>query len=346
MAVVKIADVIVPDEFTGYTQQLTEEKSRLIASGAIVRDPSVDGLLAGAGLTFTMPSWEDLDDDEENISNDDDTDEASTGKIGTGAEIAIRLNRNHGWSSMSLVKDLINEDPLAAIGGRVATYWVSRQDHLFIATMNGVFSNNDKATPGGGAVQGDLTLDISADGSGGTFEDGVTNFSTDAVQDTCLTMGDSMDDLTLVFMHSVIYNRALKLNMIDFVPAADQGAPIARFLRRTVVISDRMPYEDGNYETWFFGSGAVRLGVGTPDNATEVERKASAGNGGGQDKLWNRVKWAMHPSGHAYVGGSTVPGGPSNAATSGNLAHADSFRRVFPERKQIKIARLITKEHD
>ena len=51
----------------------------------------------------------------------------------------------------------------------------------------------------------------------------------------------------------------------------------------------------------------------------------------------------MHPVGHAYVG--TAPkGGPSNAATTNNLADAASWQRAFTERKQIKVARLITRE--
>ena len=74
-----------------------------------------------------------------------------------------------------------------------------------------------------------------------------------------------------------------------------------------------------------------------------VERKEAAGLGGGQDILYDRVEWCLHPVGHAYIGTPPV-GGPSNATTANNLANAGSWRRVFTERKQIKIARLITRE--
>ena len=72
-------------------------------------------------------------------------------------------------------------------------------------------------------------------------------------------------------------------------------------------------------------------------------RAPSAGNGSGQDTLFNRVEWCMAPVGYAYVG-TAASGGPSNAATTNNLAAATSWRRVFPERKQISIARLVTRE--
>lgn len=55
--ITQIADVVVPEIFTPYVQQLTEEKVRLIQSGVAVRDPFMDTLLAGGGLTFNVPSF-------------------------------------------------------------------------------------------------------------------------------------------------------------------------------------------------------------------------------------------------------------------------------------------------
>ena len=99
----------------------------------------------------------------------------------------------------------------------------------------------------------------------------------------------------------------------------------------------------GMYETWLFEAGALQLGVGAPKMPTEVQRQAQAGNGGGQEILYNRVEWCIHPMGHAYIG--TAPnGGPSNAASSNNLNIAGSWNRVYSERKQIKFARLLTRE--
>ena len=46
MALVQITDVVVPEVFTPYIQQLTEEKTRLIQSGAAARSPVLDQLLA------------------------------------------------------------------------------------------------------------------------------------------------------------------------------------------------------------------------------------------------------------------------------------------------------------
>jgi hypothetical protein len=83
--------------------------------------------------------------------------------------------------------------------------------------------------------------------------------------------------------------------------------------------------------------------MGSPKVPTEVWRDPAAGNGSGQEVLHSRIELCLHPVGHAYVG-TPANGGPSNAATTNNLAHQDSWKRVFPERKQIKIARLKTRE--
>jgi len=343
--ITKIADVVVPQIFGPYVQQQTEEKSRLIQSGAMVVDAALASDLAGGGLTFNSPSFKDLDNDTDNVASDNDAAASSPNKIGTSTEIQVRLSRNNSWSAMNLTADLAGADPMAAIAGRVSGYWARRLQAAFIATMKGVFADNAAAPTGTEHTANDLTNDIS---NSGTFADGVTNFSAEAFLDACVTMGDSMEDLGLVFMHSIVYNRALKNNLIDFIPDSRNAdaQKIPTFLGRQVVVDDGVPRSSGVFETWIFGAGAVRFVQASPKTApdTEVWRAPEKGNGHGQDILYSRTEWIIHPVGHKFAVASPASGGPSNASTSGNLAHLDSWQRVFPERKQIKIARLITTE--
>jgi hypothetical protein len=341
----QLADVIVPSIFTPYVQQLTEQKARLIQSGVVARDAFIDQLLSGGGLTFNVPSFKDLDNDQERVSNDT-TGGHFTGaanpdplKTGTSQEIAVRMSRNNSWSSMDLTAQLAGADPMASIGGRVGYYWTRRLQAAFIATMTGVFADNAAAPTGTEHVANDLTVDI----KGGAYAAGVTDFSAEAFIDACQTMGDSSDDIVSVMVHSIVFSRMQKNNLIDFIPDATGQIRIPTFLGREVIVDDSMPYSGGIAESWLFGRGAVRLGVGSPKVPTEVSRIASGGNGGGQDVLYSRVEWTLHPTGHAYVG-TPANGGPSNASTTNNLANAASWGRRFPERKQIKIARLITRE--
>ena len=344
----QVSDVIVPEIFTPYVQQLTEEKARLVQSGAVARDEMMDSFLAGGGLTFNMPSWRDLDNDADNVSTDDVSDviaadynagtpnprlDATPLKIETDQEIAVRLNRNQHWSSADLTADLAGSDPQSAIASRVAYYWARRLQAVFIATWNGVIADNVAND------SGDYQNDI----SGGGFVEGVTTFSAEAFIDTALTMGDSMEDLTMIMVHSVVYARMQKNNLIDFIPDARGEILIPTFLRREVIIDDGLPVTSGVHDTWLFGAGASRLGVATPQVGTEVYREPLAGNGGGQEILSSRVQWSLHPMGHAYTG--TAPnGGPGNGTGANQLNNAGSWDRRRPERKQIKFARLVTRE--
>lgn len=338
-----LADVIVPEIFTSYSMSLTEEKSRLIRSGAVVADQELSDLLNGGGLTFNMRTYDDLENDEENIADESLPVNLSGGvtdplpkKIGAIQEIAARMERNQSWSSTKLSKLLNGDDPAEAIAARVSDYWVRRQQTAFVATINGIFADNALVVGGNGThVQNDMTVDI----SGGAYSAGVTDFSAEAFIDATLTMGDSMEDLTMVMMHSVVYSRAQKNNLIDFIPDSNGKINIPTFLGREVIVDDGVPFSATIFETWMFGGGAVLFGQGSPDVPTETSRSAGAGNGNGLDVLHNRVRWGFHPKGHAYV--ATPPsGGPTNA----NLAAAANWERRFPERKQIKIARLITRE--
>lgn len=348
--ITSIEDVIVPEVFTGYAQQLTEEKSRLIQSGAMVRDEQIDSMLAGAGLTFNIPSYQDLDNDADNVSTDaaDDSITGGSGnsspkKIVTGQETAVRLSRNQSWSSADLTAALIANDPMEAIAQRVSSYWARRLQAAFVATMTGVFADNAAAPTGTEHVAGDMTNDLSTLNTS-TYSAGVTDFSAPAFLDAAVTLGDSQEDLGMVMVHSIVYNRMQKNNLIDFVPDARGETRIPTFLGRSVIVDDSMPSpSSGVYETWIFGAGAVRFGRSAPKVPVETERKPGSGNGGGSEILYNRVEWCIHPNGHKYAG-SAAEGGPSNAATANNLAAAASWQRVFPERKQIKIARLITRE--
>ncbi len=344
----QVTDIVVPEIFTPYVQQLTEQKARVVQSGALRREGLLDNHLAGGGLTFNVPSFRDLDDDADLISTDAPADiiNAAFGgaghparvdsvplKIETDQEIAVRLNRNRSWSSADLAAALAGEDPLSAIANRVAFWWTRKMQAVFIATWNGVIADNVANDAG------DYENDISGVG----FVDGVTNFSAEAFLDALVTMGDSQENLTLVMVHSVVMNRMQKNNLIDFIPDARGEVNIPTFQGKEVLVDDGLPVTGNVYDSWLFGAGAAGLGVAAPKVPTEVHREPLAGNGGGQEILTSRIQWTIHPGGHAYTG-TPANGGPGNGAGANDLAAAGSWNRVFPERKQVNFARLVTRE--
>jgi hypothetical protein len=331
-----ISDIVVPSHFTPYVQQLTEQKSNLIKSGAVVRDPLLDQFLGGGGITTNIPSFKDLARTADRVSDDQDT-VASAGKIGSATEIQVRLSRNQSWGAADLAGDLAGEDPLMAIASRVADYRASMLQSAFVNTVKGVFADNAAAPDASEHVANDMTWDV----SGSSFSKGITDFTTESFIDAAFTMGDSFTSLKTLFVHSIVFAGMRKNDLIDFVPDSTGTLQMPFFQDMRVIVDDEMPYNTSTKvaESWIFGDGAVRLGFGNPKTPTEVYRDPRSGNGGGSEELFSRWEWCIAPSGVAYVGTATK-GGPSNAT----LATASSWKRVFAERKQIKIARLITRQ--
>lgn len=335
MAITAVADVVVPVVYAQYQQTFTEQKSELVQSGAMTRDPEIDAKLAGGGLTFNLPRWRDLADDAANVSIGATGSAATPKNITTHSEKGVRLSRNQGWGAVDLAEALAGDDPMMRIAARVAPYWTRRLQDAVLATLKGVFADNTAND------SGDYTKDIS-----GAFGPS-TEFSGSAFLDAVFTMGDSEKDLGIVIMHSAVYAKALKNDFIDFIPdAVNQNAQeIPFYLGRRVLVDDRMPKSGGTYETFILGAGALRWGFGTPKTPLESIRVPRDANGGGSEELWSRVEWCIHPTGHAFVAGTIADGGPDDTANANMLGAAASWNRVAAERKQVKIARLITTEH-
>lgn len=337
MATTRISDVVVPEIFGPYVQNLTTELSELIRSGAVSNDAVLSDKLSGGGLTFNEPSWRDLANEEENTSNDDPADKSTPSKTGSLNEVQVRLSRNFSWSTMDLSGTLAGSDPMQSIASRVAYYWTRRQQALFIATAQGVFANDALPTDAN-HIQNEMTLDV----SGASFVNGVTNFTTEGYLDALQTMGDAQKKLGVMMVHSVVLTRMKKNNLIDFIPDARGEVLIPTFQGKLVIEDDSMPHDKttGLFDTWIFGAGAFRFGSGSAPVPVAVERDESAGHGGGQEILYNRVEWCMAPAGYAYIGSLAEKGGPKNAV----IKQANSWQRVFPERKQIKMVRYVTRE--
>lgn len=334
----RIADIVVPEIFAGYVQTLTQEKSRLVQSAALTMDQRLSDNLSGGGLTFNEPFYHDLlsadGDHAENISTDKGAD-STPDNIQASTEVQIRMSRNKSWGAADLTAALAGNDPMNAIANRVADWRVRRLQAAWLATMKGVFATNDAAPSASSThIQKDLTLDIS------TQTGDAAKFSASAFISATGLMGDSMGQLTMVMMHSIVYQQLQRLNLIDFIPDARGEVNIAYYQGREVIVDDGMPNSNGVFHTYLIGAGATALGAGSPKVPVAVKRNEEANNGAGEEILFNRWEWIIHPVGHAWRGTAASKGGPSNI----ELGAAGTFDRVYRERKMIRIARLITKE--
>ena len=331
MAQTLLSDVIVPSVFDAYVQLLTSQKSAFVQSGVVVDDAESSAKLAGGGKTFDMPFFNDLADTESNVSSDSGG-AATPQNITTGREVSIRHSRNQVWGAADLVSALAGADPLAAIANRVAAYWVRQEQAIVIRSIRGVIADNIAND------SGDMVKSITI-GASGTPTD-ANRFGGEAFIDTLQTMGDAQGSLVAIAMHSIVYSRAKKLNLIDFLRDSD-GTEIATYQGRRVIVDDGMPVVTNGsnleYSSYVFGVGALRRGVGSPRVPAEVERDPKAGNGGGTENLVSRIERIVHPNGFAWLSGSMAGQSPTFAEL---ILAANWDRRV--ERKLVRIAELRT----
>lgn len=342
MPVTKIADVIVPELFTQYVIEKTAEKSRILQSGIAIANPRLNELVTAGGLTINMPFWQDLQGDDEVLS---DQNPLTPGKIGANKDVAALLMRGKAWGANDLAGALAGDDPMRAIADRIADYWARKEQKVLVSVLGGVFAS---------AEMQDHVLNKSSETIDGTI-----------VLDGKQLLGDSAENLQAIMMHSAVYTELQKQNLIEFVPASDGKVMIPKYLTYDVIVDDGMPIEqkykktsdvalvsgknyytlsDGvytlvktpdvddiadyyeedyvEYTTYLFARGVIGRGEGTPVDfvSTETDRDSLAG----EDYLIHRRAFVMHPMGIKWVGTSASVT-PSNA----ELADGTNWERVY-----------------
>jgi len=337
MALTKLADIIEPSVFLRYMFLETRVRSAAFTSGILEDDPEMQDFLRGGGKTVDVPFWNDLGDGSDpNIGSDDETSSASTAKITAAEDIAIRHNRNKGWSTARMSRLIAGDDPMQRIVEHTGGWWARSFNLHLINTIKGVIADN-AANDGG-----DMRNVIGLDAAGTPGQDEL--ISAEAIIDTAQTMGDQSQELSLLIMHSLPHSRLKKLNLIDTVHDSDGKVMFETYLGYPIIVDDNTPAVAGsnqtNYSTYLVGRGSFAFAeVPLPENeAVEFDRYPAKGDGQGVDELWTRRQYLLHPRGVKWTSSSMAGTSPTNA----ELAAAANWDRVYPERKQVAIAVLVT----
>lgn len=325
----QLADVIQPDEFTAYQVEQSMVSTALYQSGVAVENGEMAAQLAAGAEFFTVPFWSDLPDIEADITSDNPALLSTPQKV-TAAKQVVRKSFLHAsWSEMSLASELSGSSALERIQSRVLAYWNRQYEKRLIASLQGVLLSNVANN------NSDMVYDIS--GAAGN----AASFCASAVIDAAGTLGDRLDDMKAIAMHSTIYNEALQNDLIEFIPQS-KGLPIKTFRGLAVFLDDNLTTAaPGVYLTILMGYGAVGYAVAPPRTGfgTELWRVPQAGNGGGQTTLHSRFDVAIHPLGFAFTGASVAGVSPTQA----ELALPANWTRAYSQRKSVPLAFLLSK---
>jgi hypothetical protein len=329
MAATKVSNIIVPEVFDPYVVQRTAVLSALIRSGIVIPDPFLDELAKKGGKLINMPFFNDLTGDDELL---DDTSDLTVNNIDAGQDVAALICRAKAWGVSDLAKALSGDDPMKAIGDLVAEYWARKEQTTLIKILSGVFADNianDAA---------DHVKDISiADGNNAADANLI---GADAVIDAATLLGDAAAKLVAIAMHSKVYSRLQKKNLIDFTPDSEQNIGWGTYLGKSVIVDDECIRVAGGvsgyvYTTYLFGKGAIGRGEGEPEMPTETDRDSLGG--GGTDILITRRHYILHPRGVKFTSANVVKSTPTNT----ELALAANWDRVY-ESKNVRLVALKT----
>lgn len=345
MATVKLSDVIDVEIYGAIAAENNPEKTAWFESGVVVRTSEMDAKAVAEAELTNMPFWRDLDTTSEPNYSDDSDNSATPQKIVQAKMAAKRASLNNGWSARDLTKEMtMGQNPMDRIKDRTSRFWQIQWQKRLIAATVGMYNANLAGNISAGfGTNGDMVVDISIDTGPGTV---VNWFDADAFNAARFTLGDHYNDLSAVLVHSTIMQRMLSNDLIDYIKESDGARSVPTFQGHRVIVDDGAPVvatSSGGgfrYTTVLFGSAAFAYGEGSPLTPVEIDRNPAIGSGGGEETLWERKTWLLHPYGHSNLDAANNAGGGlwQNLA---DLQNAANWERTH-YRKNVPIAFLVT----
>ena len=174
MAATRITDVVIPEVFTPYVQQMAEKTNNFILSGAAVSDPFLSAFAQGGGQTINVPSWNAIDGSTGafDAQTDDPSDMADVNAVGSATKVAVRLADVKTWGAANLATMLAGSNPLEQVAAKVAGAVNTNRQYKTLQSLAGMFAS-------GGALATSHLNDQSS-----------TAYSADLLVDTLAPWGD------------------------------------------------------------------------------------------------------------------------------------------------------------
>ena len=311
------SDIIVPEVFTAYVDEAVTTRSAFLNSGVI---QPLDILNATEGGDYVnVPSWSaNLSGDAEVLS---DSTSLVPGKIGAEKQICPVLHRGRAWEVRTLAALAAGDDPMQAIGRKVADYIAHQQQKDVFAILKGVFGPLTSNTTG--ALKS-LAIDSNAT---------ATVLSPGKVAEARAALGDQGEKLSVIAMHSKVFYDLVERKAIDYVTAAEArqtadaampdafGGSVAgaygevtvpTYMGLRVLVSDDVNNDGTNYQSILFTPGALASGTQS-GLVTETDRDILALSDA-MSVHWHNL---YHPLGLSYKSGGVNPS-RTTLETAGN----------------------------
>jgi len=336
-----LSDLVTRPEFLAYTQEDIYNQCKWIQSGAVVRNNSLD--CRDGGVRVSVPFFKPIN-PVETIINSSATwggDGTTKGylnpqKITAGDQIMTILHRGFSYAADDLSKMGTGADPMAAIRGYLSKAINKLRTSALLSQLEGLFDT----------ALASQVYDVSSATTAGVSD--ACYLSAAAVIGGRNKLGERGDELSVIAMHSAVYNYLLQVGALTFSTSAlsTGGAitwggggvglnsvSVAYFMGLRVVVDDMLAPDTGGeedvYPVYLMTDGAVAEGV-----QQELRVAADRNILSLQDVLAVDYHYGFHVNGTKWASADDNP-------DNNDLADGDNWELAFTEVKMTDVVKIL-----
>ena len=336
-----LSDLVTRPEFLAYTQEDIYNQCKWIQSGAVVRNSALD--CREGGTRVQVPFFKPIDPLETIIESNATWggDGTTTGylnpqKITAADQIMTILHRGFSYAADDLSKMGTGADPLAAVRGYLTKAINKLRTRVLISQLEGLFDT----------ALAPNVYDNSSSTTAGLSD--ANYMSASAVIGGRNKLGERGDELTIIAMHSAVYNYLLQVGALTFSTSAlsTGGAitwggggvglssvEVAYFMGLRVVVDDMLAPdtsgEEDVYPCYMMANGAVAEGV-----QQELRTAADRNILSLQDVLAVDYHYGFHVNGTKWVGAGDNP-------DNDGLETGSNWELAFTEIKMTDVVKVL-----
>lgn len=316
--------------FSDMMQEENFWRTEILASGIVVNDKTIMDLIGSKGNVATIPMYLPLNAHDENmepLNNDGETDNVPV-EIQGNKQTCMLIQRMKAFKSKDFTKELTGADPLGQIKAHIAEYYAQVWE---IEMMNIA-----KAVLGNSALSDHVT-DLSI--TSGTMGEANHITETTMIDAEQAALGDMAGGLGLAIMHSKIYAKYQKMNLVDYekytvLNALGKEVKLPSIHGKIPLVTDYYTVDRSVsgfpvFNTYLFGSGAF-LSADKNNYEKQYTTNYDPQKNAGTEMLYTKQGRVLHPNGVSLAVDNIAKESPTKAelGTVGNWSLKFNHKNV------------------
>lgn len=299
--------------FADMMQEQDFWRNEIAASGIVHQDSTIMDLIGTKGNVATIPIYKPLNVHDENmaaLNNDGETDNVPV-EISGDKQTCMLIQRMKAFKAKDFTKELTGADPLGLIKNKIANYYTQVWEVELMNIANAIL---------GVAALSDHITDLSV--TEGTIGDANMIDETTMIDAEQAALGDMAGGLGLAIMHSKIFAKYKKLQLVDYDKYVVGGAikkdiMLPTINGKAVLVTDYYTVDNTVasfpvFKTYLFGEGAF-LSAEKKNYENQYTTNYDPETSAGIDKFYTKQGKVLHPNGLSLAVDNIAKESPTQA---------------------------------